>query len=140
MGTPQPPNKPGDACPLCFGPGTEFGDVDTPYWIEAYFNMLQPAEHWIEGDEQLLLQKHLLPQKGVECQWELTFGDYTINVNWNVMGTTIVFANNNTGRLVFMVESDDICQTDLYNDIERFAGFQAMFGMVHITWNQREVQ
>lgn len=111
MGTPQPPNRPGTACPLCWGPGTAFGDHETPYVVKVLFCHIAPGAFWIPGDDEFIRQEHWLPQTVHECNWKIIYPSYAIELSYSVLGSLLFFTNTDTGKLVFSCEHDDPCPT-----------------------------
>ena len=76
MGTPQPPNPPGDECALCWGPGGALGDLPTPRYATMTLHNMLPGDNYTPELEQLLLTPHLLEQTFDPCRWEVRDGQF----------------------------------------------------------------
>lgn len=135
MGTPLPPNEPGQPCALCFGAGQPFGAGDTPKFITLSLEALVPGQFWIPEDEQLLLTPHLLSQTGIACSWSLEDRAYQWFVLWRAVGNLILVRQIATFQSVFSSFDDDPCLLEYSNDNDESFGNVAFGGKSLITWN-----
>ncbi len=135
MGTPLPPNEPGNDCILCWGTGKPFGDGPTPTVIQLRLTSLLPGEFADEADFDNLLVTHWLVQTGLPCLYNIIDGNISWNVNWNPTNTNISVVNLNTVRQVFNNLTFTKCQLDLPNQLTGPDGNIAFGGFANITWD-----
>jgi len=90
MGTPLPPNEPGDDCTTCFGSGKTFGDVVTPKFVWIQLFDYSPGPLWSDGDDAFLSIPHLLPQKYAPCRWESFDGNILLQWQFTSYSTAAI--------------------------------------------------
>ena len=76
MGTPLPPNQPGNLCDLCWGPGKPLGPPPTPTTIVMRLTSMLPGDNFTPELEQLLLTSHYLVQTFEPCIWRIDDGSF----------------------------------------------------------------
>lgn len=135
MGTPLPPNEPGNNCDVCWGPGKLFGDGPTPTIIQLRLTSLLPGEFEHEADFDNLLVTHWLVQRGLPCVFTIFDGPLEWTVGWNPANTTVSVTNVNTLRQVFFNSTDAKCLVDLPNKIIVPAAHIAYNGFANVTWD-----
>ncbi len=135
MGTPLPPNEPGNDCLVCWGPAKDFGDGATPTVIQLRLTSLLPGEFADQADFDNLLVTHWLQQTGLPCLYNIIDGNISWNVNWNPTNTNISVFNINTVRPVFNNLTFTKCQLDLPNQLTGPTGTIAFGGFANITWD-----
>lgn len=136
MGTPLPPNEPGVACPLCFGPGQPFGDQVTPHVIKVQLTSQLPGEFYTEEAEQLLATTHYLECIGTECRYDIDAGGFHWYVHWLVGGTWVGVHQIATGYDVFSNRFAPECAVDIENKNINPAHGVMYGGFMNITWDQ----
>lgn len=135
MGTPLPPNEPGNPCTVCWGVGKAFGDEPTPKVIQLRLTSLLPGEYSDEADFDNLLVTHYLEQTGLPCLYEIIDGMLSWTVNWNPTNTYISVYNFGTLRTVFHNLTGEICLVDVPNQNTSPDDNIAWNGFANITWD-----
>jgi len=139
MGTPLPPNEPGNPCTVCWGVGKSFGDGPTPKVIELRLTSLLPGEYADEADFDNLLVTHWLEQTGLPCVYNIIDGMLSWSVNWNPTNTYISVYNFGTLRTVFHNLTVEKCLLDLPNQNTGPDDNIAWNGFANITWNPEDL-
>ena len=139
MGTPLPPNKPGNNCAWCWGVGKEFGDTTTPHVITAQLYSLQPGEFWEQNDELLLLTPHLMIQGGNPCFFGIDDGIFAWSLQY--FGATTFFRVNRNadGLPAFRDSIPPACQLSLVNGLRGPVGNVAFDGHAFFSWNPEDL-
>ncbi len=135
MGTPLPPNEPGNLCVPCWGPSQAFGPGPTPTVIQLRLTNLLPGEFFTDGDDQNFLATHWLEQTGLPCTFNIIDGDFSWTVAWNPANTTASVTNFLTLRGVFFASIPTACLLDLENALTGPAGNVMFAGFATITWD-----
>lgn len=135
MGTPLPPNEPGDDCINCWGPNKPFGDGPTPLTITVTLEDLEPGTFWIPSQEQLLLTPHLLQQIPVSCSWSINDGTFVFLLQYLPTRTILDVFNLNPFSPAFVARPPTPCLQELDNDNTAPSGIYAFSGFAAITWN-----
>lgn len=135
MGTPLPPNEPGQPCALCFGIGQPFGDAVTPKFISLNLFDIQPGQFWRDADESLLLGPPFLIQTMIPCEWFGSDGTFQWFVLWRAVGNLIFVKDLVSGADVFSTFGDSPCLLEYGNDITTPTNKYGFDGNAKITWS-----
>ena len=134
MGTPLSPNEPGTDLTQCFGPGTIFGDVPTPKFIEVRLFDLQPGELFNPDWEQLLLAMHLLEQTIDPAVYRIFDSVFEWTVFWGPLQTQLIVHEFIDPADAFQNNAPPICSLSRPNQLIAPAGNVAFNGHGEITW------
>ena len=134
MGTPLPPNEPGEDCTRCWGPAQPFGTGPTPKVLTLKFTGLQQGEFWVPEAEQSLLAPHSCIQTFFPCQWDEFAPSWFARVAFGDVATRISLTYTPTNRRAFDVIVPPRCTRSELNGITTFPTFFAFGGQVDITW------
>jgi len=140
MGTPLPPNKPGNLCSYCWGIGKKFGDTQTPYVLRVQLFDLQPGEFWDPDQEMLLYTPKLLEQTGDPCIFNIHDGAFAWTWYFTATVTAAVVKHVATDTDVFRSAVGQECQLSFSSDIIQPLGEFAMFGSILATWNPEDLK
>lgn len=135
MGTPLPPNEPGNLCAICWGAGKPLGDSPTPTVIQARLTSLLPGFAWNPDDEQLLWTTHYLTQRGNACEFRIQDGTFEWFLFFGPTNTHFSVTRNADGFLVFFHGTDQPCELDLDNELTLFTDGIAHNGFANLTWD-----
>lgn len=135
MGTPVPPNEPGDLCTICWGPGRPHGPGPTPKVLRLVFSGLLPGEFWSSADEQSLLWPHYLIQSGVPCDWLELSTRWRCQFSYTPITVWIVLRNLATNRLAFLAIIPPSCTLFEPNEITDPLTNFAYSGNVTVDWD-----
>lgn len=139
MGTPLPPNLPGNDCLICWGIGKEFGFAPTPRVVTMQLFSLQPGEFWNPDDEQLLLTPHLLEQAIAPCFWGIDDGIFDWQLQFFAFTTFIRVIRIADGFEVFRDPIGTACQLSINNGRGAPAGGVAFDGHCFISWDPEDL-
>ena len=140
MGTPLPPNEPGNPCTVCWGVGKPFGEAPTPKTLEVRLTSLLPGELWEEELEQLLLTTHYLEQTLSPCFWKIKDGEFTWSLSFDAGATIIQVIRTLQTGTVFASEVYEECVVDIENHITSPNNVFAYNGFANITWNPEDLE
>lgn len=135
MGTPLPPNEPGDPCGTCWGIGKAFGDGDTPKFIKMKFSDFLPGEFWTQELDDFLKLEHLMIQDVPACTWFVIDQGIVWALSWNLPAATILIQQIVPLRPAFEVLVGIQCQLEYSNQIVAPAGVICYDGKVTIDWD-----
>ncbi len=135
MGTPLPPNEPGNGNSICFGIGKPFGDTVTPKYIQLTLSNLLQGQFWSSSFEQNLLTPHTLIQGGPPGLYLLDDGVFTWQFNWPAATTQVQVANIALAKLAFSFFGSPSCQTELADDALGPIDRVAWGGFLSVTWS-----
>lgn len=135
MGTPLPPNEPGNDCNNCFGPGKTFGDVTTPHVIQLRLTSLLPGQHYTPEWEQFLLTTHYLEQSVDPCQYRIDSNDFRFDVIWGVFNSAVQVVYLPRAWQVFDAPAAELCVIDVPNNLQTAPGTIMYAGFANITWD-----
>lgn len=135
MGTPLPPNEPGNDCTRCWGPTKTFGLGPTPSVLQLRFTNLQPGQFWVPAAEQSLLAPHYCIQTIFPCQWDENFPPWFTRVAYGAVATQIFLRYQPTNRFAFQTIIAPQCTLSELNEIKAFPAVFAFDGQVDITWD-----
>ena len=139
MGTPLPPNLPGDPCTVCWGPGKPFGDGPTPKVIELRLTSILPGELWEDELEQLLLTTHWLEQQPSPCFYKIKDAEFTWSLSWSAGATIVQVIRTLETGTVFAAEIFEECVVDIPNHITTPGNVFAYGGFANATWNPEDL-
>lgn len=137
MGTPLPPNEPGDPCTVCWGPGKEFGSGPTPKVIQLRLTRLLPGEHYTEASEQFLLTTHHLEQLYAPCYYTIDARGFRLDVLFWLGSTHVLVSHVDEGWGVFYNTTAPECSLDLENLFTSPADNVMYGGFANITWSTK---
>jgi len=140
MGTPLPPNEPGNIGNKCWGDGKPFGPGPTPRVIKLRLTRLLQGEFGNDAVEQNMLMTHLLEQTATPLKFEIYDGRFYWFVDWSQSATLIAVRDTISLRFCFGVISPYICQLDLANDYDRWASTIMYGGFANITWDREGLE
>lgn len=135
MGTPLPPNEPGDPCTVCFGPGKTFGDGDTPKFIKIRFSDFLPGQLWDPGLDSFLNTEHLIIQDAPPCTWFIIDTGFVWALSWNLPNASILIQRLAPLEPCFEVLNGPLCDLEYANQIVAPAGVITYDGKVTIDWD-----
>jgi len=136
MGTPLPPNEPGNPCTNCFGFGKAFGELVTPKVIQLRLTSLLPGEFYDQDFEQFLLTTHYLEQYTSPCHYRIESNDFRFDLLWYTIQTVVQILHLPTYRQVFDNTSALGCSTDIENLLVNPTGVITYGGFANITWDR----
>lgn len=139
MGTPLPPNEPGNPCNLCWGVGKEFGNYSTPRFITMILEGILPGDDWDPDHEQLLLTPHLLDQVITPCDWDIDDGIFRWQYGFTVAGTSCYVTRKSDSRTVFLADTGVDCQIRVPNQLITGWNVIAYNGFANFSWNQGDL-
>lgn len=113
MGTPLPPNEPGDLCLTCWGPGKVFGDIETPKYAWMTVTNVSPGENWNPALEALLLTPHMLIQQIFPCNYALNDGHFAWLWQFLPLSSQGVVNHIASGTKAFFRQEGPRCLTEL---------------------------
>jgi len=140
MGTPLPPNEPGNLCSYCWGPGKEFGETPTPRVLICQLFDLQPAEHWDPTLEQYLWTEHYLLQTADPCVFNISDGKFAWTFYFTPTATAAVVKHIVTDSDAFRASIAIECQLSFASDIIQPIFEYAMFGSILARWNPEDLE
>ncbi len=135
MGTPLPPNEPGDPCVNCWGFGKQFGDGETPLQVELQFVDLQPGEFFDPALDQFIITPHTLIQFNSACRYRVEASDFRFQIIWDPTRTVVQAVHLPTGRQIFDNTTAPLCATDVPNNLVNPGGVMMFGGNAMITWS-----
>ncbi len=135
MGTPLPPNEPGDTCSVCWGPDKPFGDGVTPHVLTVNFKMLQQGQFWDPTKEQTLLAPHLLIQGPSACSWSLQSADWLVSVTFSPTEVDVSLRILPSGSFAFRQRLALPCLYRYFNSFTAPAGLVAFGGLADLSWD-----
>ena len=135
MGTPLPPNEPGDDCTRCWGPIKTFGPGPTPKILQLRFTNLEPGQFWVPAAEQSLLAPHYCIQTIFPCQWDQHAPTWFARVAYGDVATRILLEYRPTNRVAFDAIVPPTCTLSELNRLTAFPAVFAFNGKVEITWD-----
>ena len=139
MGTPLPPNEPGDDCTRCFGIGKKFGDGPTPKFITLTITELTPGDNWNPDLENEILIPHILEQTVYPCFYTLQTPN--MNYSWGFAGTyTYVFVEDRETASSYLSRTDYTrCLKELRDEYTSPTMVGAYGGLGVIDWNPEDL-
>ena len=135
MGTPLPPNQPGNFGNLCFGIDKPLGPGPTPRFIKLRLTRLLQGEFGTDEIEQNMLTTHLLKQQVDPLRFEITDGNFLWFVEWAPTATLIAVRDLISLRFSFAVITPELCAIDLPSDIVDAEGAIMWGGFANVTWD-----
>ena len=134
MGTPLPPNEPGEPCNVCWGPGQLLGPLPTPRFVIAQLFDMLPGDNFTPALEQLLITPHLLRQTINPCIWQIIDPPFTWQWVFTLTVSQCLVFSPPPVRNFFTGSSPDLCLLDVPNLATNPAD-QVMFrGFATLTW------
>lgn len=140
MGTPLPPNEPGNDCALCWGVGKPFGDGPTPHMVNASLFMILPGEFWEPSEETLLLSSHQLIQHFGPCFWRVDDGQFVWIFELDGLETRFQVRRNSDNRPVFVGILPEICGTSIESGLFQPLGNVAFSGFANVVWSPGDLE
>jgi len=136
MGTPLPPNEPGDLCNNCWGAGNPFGDGPTPMYIWVQLFDYKPGPLWDDSFSEFVNMPHLLPQKYYPCAWELIAGNFLIR--WELyLGSTGAIMQQISPTAYFWVGGRvPRCLTEMVDPLPVSGQHAATGGTLKMWWDE----
>jgi len=135
MGTPLPPNEPGDNCFVCWGVGKSFGNTTTPRKIGVQLFGLEPGDFWDADDDQLLLTPHCLIQGPGACRWQVSDARFSWELIYFFDKTLLSIIRLSDTKVVFRHESSPICLTFIPNELTDPDDVVAFNGNATVSWS-----
>lgn len=135
MGTPLPPNEPGDNCFVCWGVGKRFGDTTTPRIITVQLFDLQQGDFWNANDEQLLLTPHSLIQGPGPCVYSVNDEKFSWVLVYFFDRTLLIIIRVSDTKVVFRHEATPICLLTIPNELTDPNDVIAINGFANVSWN-----
>lgn len=135
MGTPLPPNEPGNDCTVCWGAGKRFGDNPTPKILTVTLHDLEPGVFWWDSLESLLYTPHLLIQTASTCVWYVEDEHFSWHVDFLLAKTSISITQIVNSAIVLASDKLGPCETNIPNEITAPAGVFAINGWASIGWD-----
>lgn len=135
MGTPLPPNEPGDNCFVCWGVGKKFGNTTTPRIINVRLSALSPGDFWDPADEQLLLTPHSLVQGPGPCRFQVSDAKFSWELIYFFDRTLLSIIRLSDTKVVFRHEAGPNCLTSIPNQLIVPTDVVAFNGFANIDWN-----
>lgn len=134
MGTPLPPNPPGNICANCWGPGEVFGNVATPKYVTVTLSGLKAGEFWVPADETLLLTPHVLIQSMFPCTFEVRDETFQWHLVWDPARTSASVIRIVDNESAFQQGNGDVCVQSLGNFSDEFDGVISFDGSMDIVF------
>lgn len=135
MGTPLPPNEPGNNCPNCWGPAKPFGDGNTPKVLTVQLFDLAQGINWIPALQKLLLTPHLLIQGPLPCNYGVEDAEFAWSWVWTPTRTAAEVLHLETDSRAFLASVGTLCSTAFDNDNIQPIGNYAFNGSIETTWS-----
>lgn len=137
MGTPLPPNEPGEPCEVCWGPGKPFGDPATPKYISMQWIDYFPGDLWDEDLESILLLPQLMIQTAFPCTWAVIVEGIAFALGYETGNTALVIQRVSPFEQAFRHLGGVECLLTYPNEITTPAGVIAYGGKVVLTWTTK---
>jgi len=135
MGTPLPPNEPGEDCTVCWGTDKTFGPGHTPKYLWLRITELTPGAFWNPALEAELLLPHLLVQTEAPCGYGLMTPNISYSWGFAYGRTYVLVADISTGRSFLSNNPDDECATSVRDWWTEGSQVAAYGGLGTISWN-----
>jgi len=132
MGTLLPPNEPGTACSLCFGPSGFSGPV-TPKFIDVEFRNVKPGPSWFDG--AFLPHGSYRLQQIAACLWRLIApGEFSMSFGFGAVRTRCSVDMIGTGTTIWLGVVGAVCNPDIAAGSDMVSTGVLVGGTIHATW------
>ena len=139
MGTPIPPNEPGESCSFCFGPGKIWDGQPTPKFVTMHFYGWMPGASYESRFEQTLLSPLLLQQTIWPCAYFLKVGDLEIGFEFAALNSNAYIFAAPYLTPYFFGYSNNPCELVIASDLIESGGDGTYGGWFSVSWNPEDL-